>query len=752
MSALLDAALAYAARGWPVFPCTPGAKTPAGQLVHRGVLDASTDPAQISAWWTAEPGANVGIATGSPGPDVVDIDVKEGGSGWQALAAITQAGLADGSSAYVRTPSGGLHAYYAGTSQRNGSIRKQRLDFRAAGGYVLAPPSIVGGRPYELAGTPGGAAPVDWAAIRAYLDPPPDPVPFSQPNRSSNSDLDSRNSSSELRPGDDWAARTTWAEILQPRGWRRTRDLGNGRAMWRRPGKKDGSSATTREDGGLYVFSSSTEFEVEVPYSKFGAIALLEHGGDHAKAASALRAAGYGTPLPAPAITFAQPLTQLQQPAADGQDPADGDAAPASSWRPVDLTAILAGDASGDPEPTHLARDDGKMLLYAGKINALIGESESGKTWIALAAAAEALSHGQRVAYLDFEDAPAGITGRLLALGATPEQLLKQLDYIAPDEPLTAQAVADLADVLAQAPGLAVLDGVNAAMTMLGLNLTDNKDVTHFSQLLLRPLKRTGAAVLTVDHVTKSKDGRGLNAIGAQAKRADIDGAAYIVEAISKFGRGHQGKLRLTVSKDRPGHIRAISAGATYAGMATLTPHDDGTITVTIDAPADNAERDDFRPTMLMQRVSQFLESEPEGANTNTIKESVKGKGEWIARALAQLVTEGWAACETGPRNARTYTSAKPYREISEHQMPPVPTDSPPIPTDSRNRSSDPPRDRFPTGSHPRRGEPVEPVSVTGAPEPDAQQPPIPARPDACTRCGEIRSHAPRCNAARGVA
>ena len=50
----------------------------------------------------------------------------------------------------VRTRSGGLHVYFAGTTQRNGSLPGAHLDFRAAGGYVLAPPSIVEGAPYEL--------------------------------------------------------------------------------------------------------------------------------------------------------------------------------------------------------------------------------------------------------------------------------------------------------------------------------------------------------------------------------------------------------------------------------------------------------------------------------------------------------------------------------------------------------------------------------------------------------------------------
>src|SRR5678815_399093 len=45
----------------------------------------------------------------------------------------------------------------------------------------------------------------------------------------------------------------------------------------------------------LYVFSTSTIFESEVPYTKFGAYALLNHGGDHSLAASSLARKGSGT-------------------------------------------------------------------------------------------------------------------------------------------------------------------------------------------------------------------------------------------------------------------------------------------------------------------------------------------------------------------------------------------------------------------------------------------------------------------------
>lgn len=98
-----------------------------------------------------------------------------------------------------------------------------------------------------------------------------------------------------LRPGDDYNQRADWTEILQPHGWTYTGQLG-GTHTWRRPGKNIGISATTgRNDGdNLYVFSSSTAFETEKPYSKFAAYTLLEHDGDFSNAAKALGRAGYG--------------------------------------------------------------------------------------------------------------------------------------------------------------------------------------------------------------------------------------------------------------------------------------------------------------------------------------------------------------------------------------------------------------------------------------------------------------------------
>jgi len=167
---VLAAALRYAQADWPVFPCMPGEKVPA---TRHGLLEATTDPDKITWWWSRNPEPNVAIATGSPGPDVLDVDVRKDGSGFAAYGRLRREGLLDGASAYIRTPSGGLHAYFTGTEQGNGRLPSHHLDFRSRGGYVVAPPSHVGGRPYELLRQQQGQARLDWAKVTRLLDPYP---------------------------------------------------------------------------------------------------------------------------------------------------------------------------------------------------------------------------------------------------------------------------------------------------------------------------------------------------------------------------------------------------------------------------------------------------------------------------------------------------------------------------------------------------------------------------------------------------
>jgi len=188
----LRAALAYAAAGWPVFPCKPGAKVPAIPRAHppddpchgecgrqgHGFHDATTDTEIIRAWWARWPAANVAVRTGAPGPDVLDVDVRPNGDGWAAFNRLKRAGLLTGARALIRTRSGGLHVDFVGTDQPCGRLTRHHLDFKAQGGYVLAPPSFVEADEngpagtYELLDHRPGTAVLDWAKVTALLAPP----------------------------------------------------------------------------------------------------------------------------------------------------------------------------------------------------------------------------------------------------------------------------------------------------------------------------------------------------------------------------------------------------------------------------------------------------------------------------------------------------------------------------------------------------------------------------------------------------
>ncbi len=141
----LRAALDYAARGWPVFPCRTGGKEP---LTPRGHLDATTDPSRITAWWNRWPEANIGVPTGErSGIFALDVDQPAGLEELERKHGKLPATRTHG------TGSGGMHYLYrypAGANIRNSAGKlAEGLDVRAEGGYVIVPPSSTT-RPYEL--------------------------------------------------------------------------------------------------------------------------------------------------------------------------------------------------------------------------------------------------------------------------------------------------------------------------------------------------------------------------------------------------------------------------------------------------------------------------------------------------------------------------------------------------------------------------------------------------------------------------
>lgn len=289
--------------------------------------------------------------------------------------------IADGWS--DESPKGGTHWYYrcaevagnlklarrpAGTDDHGHPKYDVLIETRGNGGYAVIAPSggrvHASGRPYvRLAGGPTTIATItpDERAFLHQLARSYDQTPAREPER--HAPREAPQQGEGLRPGDDFAARTTWHETLEPHGWKAL-FTSNGKTFWRRPGKDEGWSATTNYANSdlLYVFSSSTLFEPERGYGKFGAYALLNHDSDFRAAAHALKLHGYGSQE----AREPSPLATPKAGRPTGRDDSDRAAAPA------ELPIIDAGDqdmpriAAQSWEALCAANEPPMLFRYAG--------------------------------------------------------------------------------------------------------------------------------------------------------------------------------------------------------------------------------------------------------------------------------------------------------------------------------------------------------------------------------------------------
>jgi hypothetical protein len=683
---ILQAALDLHDAGCSVVPArTDGSKAPIGSWKQYQVTRPTRD--EVIEWFK-DGHEGIGVITGSVSGNLEMLEAEgravHDGLFEQAKDLAINSGLEEIwnvlVSGYVEmTPSGGLHFLYriadepvpgnTKIARRPGENDTVEVLFetRGQGGFVVTAPSQgathPSGNPWVLLTGAPMTIPMfsmeEREAIHTVFK-----TLDSMPARDSFATaLLNSNQSDESKPGTDFNNRATWDEILIPVGWTKGYTA-KGHTLWTRPNKSSslGYSASSKEEtGNLYVFTTSTIFDAERPYSKFAAFAALHHDNDFKAAARDLRAKGYGAALPT--LNSLPSLAELAKPSLSIVPSLDSDQVEQprerSSWfpKPLDLQGT-----EEEPPPAFLARNDGHRLFYRGKVNALLGESESGKTWVALHAVAQCLQVQEKVIYIDFEDSGRGILSRLRALSITDKQLVN-FTYANPDENLQLEQRQDLVEALMQQnPDFIVVDGVNAGMTLLGLDLTNNRDATMFSQSLLKPLTMSGAAICTIDHVTKSKEGRGNYAIGAQAKRADINGVAIAVEVVQPFGRGMTGELNLKVTKDRPGHVRANSKEAKIAGRVIIKSTVEGMVTMIIESP----EMSSFRPTRIMESVSMLIEVKP--MSKNAIEKATEGANETVRAALDCLVKEGFATFSHGARNALVFNSVKPFRQLETMQ------------------------------------------------------------------------------------
>lgn len=728
-----QAAHTYAARGWRVIPVRPGEKRPA---VDRWTDAATIDPQLIDDWWGRWPNFGVGIVTGQTHDGrglylfVLDVDITDTKRGDDTIADLEHTHQPLPDTVEAQTGGGGRHLlFHAPHEIRNDQAARlgPGLDIRGAGGFIVAPPTIhPSGNPYmwEHEHHPDDLAVADapqWLLELLTADQTTDGpiatrVPYNGP----------------ARPGDRFAATITWPELLErdgahflgPRTDRRT---GTRYELWSRPGLsgRDQHTSATLYYGGtdlLKVHSTSWPgLTTGQTYSRFGYFVATRYNGDFARATRDLARQQTDDALRT-LVANLVPSTTTQPTSSGDQAESNTTAPEETTWERVDLTPQI-NRTEVIEEPRWLTRDDGKALIYPRLINALVGESGHGKSWIAITACIEALNAGDTVIYIDLEDHPRSIVARLRTLGATDEHLHDTFIYVRPERPAGIDAL-DIVDTLIaeHQAVIVVIDSVGEAMALQGMKQNDDDEVAHWYRTFARRWADLGPALILIDHVPKNPDGPKLFAIGSQRKKAAVDGAMYRADQIKSLGKGEHGILTLTVGKDRQGTYPNAQVAATFHYKS----NEDGSVmSYQIEVPEERNEQGEIvRPTVLMERISKALEHS-QAMTGRQIDQHVKGKAAAQRRARTILIDEGYVGTHVGPRGAIFHHSIRPYRNTD------VPADFGPETSaspDSQTTASPPRPHRVPdavdietaarpeSGAGPRRGPPPGTRSPSSTP------------------------------------
>jgi hypothetical protein len=332
---------------------------------------------------------------------------------------------------------------------------------------------------------------------------------------------------------------------------------------------------------------------------------------------------------------------------------------------PLIVAGSRASDLFGEVPPAEVASIGGG-LWYRGSVHVLFGLGGAGKTYLFLTSAREEIRNGGRVLFVDYETGVRTVKRRLHALGFTPDDLRSfvHLDVKSgnarPLEGDTAMLHAYLDTFRPTLVGVDSWSSVHGAGNFG--DVKDDEPVERVIAQVFRPLTRTDAAVVILDHVPKGEQASKGYPYGSQRKRTGVD---VTLEAKSA-GRG---RTKLLCWKDAVGDL---SNDGTPVAEYHYADEPAQLVAITPDEGKAGSVGAGWRPTGYMERVSVQLERAGDGGLTaSELKATVGGKSEQVLAARRLLVTEGYAE-ETrhggdGERfTSQRYVSAKPYREADD--------------------------------------------------------------------------------------
>lgn len=369
----------------------------------------------------------------------------------------------------------------------------------------------------------------------------------------------------------------------------------------------------------------------------------------HAAAAPELNGAplAFGDPGPEPG---APSLAELE--GADRGTTAAAAPAQALAAARIDLVERI-----GEGIPERRWVPGGEPWLLAGKRYLLPAPAGTGKSLLAVIVGVEVVAAGGTVAVLDVENGADEYTRRLadvLAAREDGEQLTAACSarFLYYDWPaLKVNWDGDEWAAACAGVDLAIFDSSRMMLSAAGLAEDSNDDYSEFVNGLLVPLARAGIATAVLDNTGHDGD----RARGASAK-SDLNEVVYVVGTGEPFDREQAGHLRLVRKRTRfselPATLSVPIGGGTYGPVEEVEPTPDA---------------DGFRPTTLMEWISEAVELEP-GLTTNAITTAVKGKTEAKRIALQLLVAEGYLRVEREGQ-ARKHYCERLYRAAEDPEI-----------------------------------------------------------------------------------
>ena len=214
-------------------------------------------------------------------------------------------------------------------------------------------------------------------------------------------------------------------------------------------------------------------------------------------------------------------------------------------------------DSLNDP-PSLLDREDGQILLYAGRTNTIFGKPGTAKSFLALVVMHRAMQQGGRVLLADHEDLPTTLYERTFGMGIEGQFMepdaFRYLDHelFAPEQQIARLgAIEWLKGADHPEYSLVVIDAAESAGCP-----SDGAPVTEWIHERVHLWSTEGLGVLLIDHLPKRKTigDDVIGPIGSQAKLASITGAALEVKGTA-WTRKRPGQVSLVVHKDRGGFL-----------------------------------------------------------------------------------------------------------------------------------------------------------------------------------------------------